>query len=199
MPVRHPYLRSIANALAAVVALWGFTVALVVLAGDRSELRRADAIMVLGAAQYNGHPSPVLRARLDYAIELWQRGLAPRLVMTGGVGRRDTISEAEVARRYALARGVPSAAIYAERQGETSAISVRYAASIMRGLGMRKALVVSDPFHMLRLELLALRAGIRPYAAPTPLSRIEADPEARWHYVLRESLAFPATALMGGN
>ena len=199
MPVRHPYLRSIAHALAALVALWVFTVALVVLAGERAELRRADAIMVLGAAQYNGRPSPVLQARLDYAIELWRRRLAPLLVVTGGVGRRDTLSEAEVARRYAVARGVPASAIYAERQGETSAISVRYAASIMRGLGIRRALVVSDPFHMLRLELLALRAGIRPFAAPTPLSRIEADPEARWHYVVRESLAFPATALMGGK
>lgn len=199
MPVRHPYLRSFVYALAALAALWAFTVALVVLAGERSELRRADAIMVLGAAQYNGRPSPVLRARLDYAIDLWRRGLAPLLVVTGGVGRHDTLSEAEVARRYAMARGVPARAIYAERQGETSAISVRQAASIMRGLGIRRALVVSDPFHMLRLELLALRAGIRPFAAPTPMSRIEAQPEARWHYVLRESFAFPATALMGGK
>jgi uncharacterized SAM-binding protein YcdF (DUF218 family) len=141
----------------------------------------------------------VLRARLDYAIDLWRAGWAPRLVLTGGIGRRDTLSEAEVARRYALARGVPDSVVYAEKNGVSSALSVGEAAVIMRELGMRRALVVSDAFHMLRLELLALRAGIRPYAAPTPMSRIDADPEARWRYVLRESLAFPPTALLGGR
>ncbi|HEX9109781.1 MAG TPA: YdcF family protein [Longimicrobiales bacterium] len=199
MRTKHPFLRSVFYALAAVLALWAFTVAEVLLAGARSELRPADAIMVLGAAQYNGHPSPVLRARLDYAIDLWRAGWAPRLVMTGGIGRRDTLSEAEVARRYAVARGVPDSVVYAEKNGVSSALSMRDAAAIMRGLGMHRALVVSDAFHMLRLELLALRSGIRPYAAPTPMSRIEADPDARWRYVLRESIAFPPTALLGGR
>ncbi len=198
-PVKHPYLRALAAAVVAAVALWAFTLLLVVLAGARPTLKHADAIMVLGAAQYNGHPSPVLKARLDYGLELWRAGLAPRLVMTGGVGRHDTLSEAEVSRRYAVARGVPDSDVYAERHGVSSALSVREAAAIMRGLGMHHALVVSDAFHMLRLELLALRAGIRPYAAPTPMSRIEAAPDARWRYVLRESFAFPATALLGGT
>ncbi len=198
-PVAHPYLRALGAAVAAVGALWAFTLVLVVLAGAQTRLRPADAILVLGAAQYNGHPSPVLQARLDYALELWRGHWAPRLMMTGGVGRRDTLSEAEVARRYAIARGVPGDVVYAERMGVSSALSVREAAAIMRGLGMRRALVVSDAFHMLRLELLALRSGLRPYAAPTPMSRIEAAPDARWRFVLRESLAFPATALLGGN
>ncbi len=198
-PVKHPYVRAFFAAIAAVLALWLFTVVLVILAGARTQLRKADAIMVLGAAQYNGHPSPVLRARLDYAIDLWRAGWAPRLVMTGGIGRHDTLSEAEVARRYAVARGVPDSVVYAEKSGVSSALSVREAAAILRGLGLRRTLVVSDAFHMLRLELLALRAGIRPYAAPTPMSRIESDPEARWRYVLRESLAFPPTALLGAR
>lgn len=198
-PVKHPYLRALAAGIGAVIALWAFTLLLVIVAGARPQLRKADAIMVLGAAQYNGHPSPVLRARLDYAIELWRAGWAPRLVMTGGIGRRDTLSEAEVARRYAVARGVPDSLVYAEKNGVSSALSVREAAAIMRGLGLRRALMVSDAFHMLRLELLALRSGIRPFAAPTPMSRIEADPQARWRYVLRESVAFPPTALLGGR
>ena len=198
-PVKHPYVRALLAGVAAVVALWAFTVLLVVAAGAHTQLRRADAIMVLGAAQYNGHPSPVLRARLDYAIDLWRAGWAPRLLMTGGIGRHDTLSEAEVARRYAVARGVPDSVVYVERNGVSSALSVREAAAIVRGLGLRRVRVVSDAFHMLRLELLALRAGLRPYAAPTPMSRIEADPEARWHYVLRESLAFPPTAFLGGR
>ncbi len=198
-PVAHPYLRALGAALAAIIALWGFTVLLIVVAGAHSQLRKADAIVVLGAAQYNGRPSPVLQARLDYAIDLWRAGWAPRLVVTGGIGRHDTLSEAEVGRRYVAARGVPDSVVFAETNGVSSALSVQDAAAILRGLGLRRALMVSDPFHMLRLELLALRAGIRPYAAPTPLSRIESAPEARWRYVLRESMAFPPTALLGGK
>jgi uncharacterized SAM-binding protein YcdF (DUF218 family) len=195
----HPLLRAVAAGIGAVFVLWVATVGLVLLAGSRAILRPADVIMVLGAAQYNGRPSPVLKARLDYALALYQRGLAPRMVFTGGVGRGDTVSEAEVARRYALAHGVPERAILVERMGVTSALSIFAASRVMRQRGLRSALLVSDPFHMARVELLALRAGLRPYPAPTPMSRIEQAPEQRWRYVLRESVLFPATALLGAN
>lgn len=196
---RFPLLKAAGAGFAAVVLLWAVTLGLVLLAGARPMLRRTDAILVLGAAQYNGHPSPVLKARLDYALQLWKQGWAPRLVFTGGVGVHDTLSEAEVARRYALAHGVPDSAIFTERRGVTTALSMSAAAVIMRSRGLRSALMVSDPFHMLRVELLALRSGLLPYAAPTPLSRIESDPRVRWKYVLRESVLFPATALLGGK
>ncbi|HET9985955.1 MAG TPA: YdcF family protein [Longimicrobiales bacterium] len=195
----HALVRTLAAGLGIVLALWLGTIGLVLLAGSRHRPHHADAIMVLGAAQYNGRPSPVLKARLDYALELWRGGWAPRLVVTGGVGRRDTLSEADVARRYALAHGVPADAILIERAGVTSAQSVFAAAAILRAHGVRRALLVSDPFHMMRLELLSLKAGILPYAAPTPMSRIEASPNSRWRYVLRESVLVPATALLGSK
>ncbi len=193
------WLRSVLALAASAVLLWLATVALVLLAGATPRVRPADAILVLGAAQYNGRPSPVLRARLDHAIALYRQGLAPRIVFTGGVGAGDTLSEGEVARRYAEEQGVPPEAILVEREGMTSAESVSAAAALMRAEGLTTALVVSDPFHMLRLELLTRRAGLRPFRAPTPESPIDRVPGQRWRYVLRESLIFPAAALVGGR
>ena len=185
--------------LAGVVALWLSSVGLVLLAGARSNARTADVILVLGAAQWNGRPSPVLKARLDHALALWRRGLAPRIIFTGGVGAGDTISEGEVARQYALSEGVPDSVILVERRGSTSAESIRAAARLMEERGFETAVLVSDSYHMLRLELLARRAGIRPTRSPAPDAPIDRAREERRHYVLRESLLFPVYAIVGGR
>jgi uncharacterized SAM-binding protein YcdF (DUF218 family) len=183
-----------------VAALWLSSLALVMLAGAVPNERGADAILVLGAAQYNGRPSPVLRARLDHALDLYDRGLAPRLIFTGGVGTGDTLSEAEVSRRYAVRHGVPDTLILLERQGVTSAQSVGAAAALMRAHNLETALVVSDSYHMLRLELLVRRSGIRPYRSPAADAPIDlATRSTRWRYLLRESVLFPATAVLGGR
>jgi uncharacterized SAM-binding protein YcdF (DUF218 family) len=178
-------------------ALWAVTVLLILYTGSRPVLRTADAILVLGAAQYNGRPSPVLKARLDHALDLYDRKLARKLVFTGGVGAGDTLSEGEVARRYALRHGVPDDDIMVERHGLTSAQSVAAAAALMRARELRSALVVSDSYHMLRLELLARRSGIRPYRAPAA-SPIDRARRQRLRYILRESVLVPATVLLGG-
>jgi uncharacterized SAM-binding protein YcdF (DUF218 family) len=181
------------------VVLWALGLALVVLAGAWPVLRTADAIIVLGAAQYNGRPSPVYQARLDHALELHERGLARRLIFTGGVGAGDTLSEGEVGRRYALRHGVPDSVILVEREGVTSAESVRAAAALMRAFELRTALIVSDPFHMMRLELLSRQAGIRPYRAPTPTSRLDRSSSQWGYYVLRESVLFPAAVVLAAR
>jgi uncharacterized SAM-binding protein YcdF (DUF218 family) len=189
----------VAGLSAGLFGLWLTTVGLILLAGARPGLRPADAILVLGAAQYNGRPSPVLRARLDHALDLWRRGLAGHLIFTGGVGQGDTLSEGEVARRYALESGVPDSIILVEREGVTSSASVEAAAALMRGRGLHSALLVSDSYHMLRLELLARRAGIQPFRAPTPGSPIDRDRATHRRYVLRESLLLPGQAVLGGR
>ena len=192
-------LRFLRRLLVAVAVLWLAAVALVLLAGRWSQLRTTDAILVLGAAQYNGRPSPVLKARLDHALDLYRRGYAPYLILTGGVGQGDTLSEGEVSRRYVRDAGVADSVILVERQGVTSAQSVGAAAALMRANGLRSALVVSDSYHMMRLDVLARRAGIRPYRAPTPRAPIDRTRSTWWQYVLRESILFPATALLGGR
>jgi uncharacterized SAM-binding protein YcdF (DUF218 family) len=183
---------------AAIAMFWAATTAAVLIAGARPVLHHADAILVLGAAQYNGRPSPVLKARLDHALELYSDGWAPRIIFTGGVGEGDTLSEGEVARRYALEAGVPDSAILVDREGATSAESVDAAAVLMKANALHSALIVSDSYHMLRLELLARRAGIRPYRAPAP-GPIDQDRATHRRYVLRESLLLPAQAILNGR
>lgn len=174
---------------------WLLTVVAVYLYGRRDEARPAGAIVVLGAAHYDGRPSPVLRARLDHALDLYRRGYAPVLIMTGGTAPGDTVSEAVVARRYAVRAGVPPDAVLTERGGENTLESMRAVARLMRQRGLEGALLVSDPFHMLRLRLLALRLGLPAATSPTRSSPISADPAVEWRHVLRESFSLPATLL----
>ena len=163
------------------------------------QARPAGAIVVLGAAQYVGHPSPVLRARLDHAIALWRLHLAPKLIVTGGTGTGDTTSEAAVSRRYCIRNGVPSEVILLETRGRTTSESVAAVAVLMQRLGRRDVLLVSDPFHMLRLTIIARRHGLEPYASPTPTSPIDASPVERWKYALGESIKAPMAFILERN
>jgi uncharacterized SAM-binding protein YcdF (DUF218 family) len=156
----------------------------------------ADAIVVLGAAQYGGRPSPVLRARLDHALALWRRGVAPVVIVTGGTGVGDTTSEAMVGWRYLRQRGVPGSALLLEANGLTTSQSLHAVATIADGLPGRTVVVVSDPFHMLRLSILARRLGLRPLVSPTRTSPISSSPARWWKYVLAESVKVPVAYLI---
>ena len=183
---------------AALLALvvWLTSLASVIIWSRRDTVRPASAIVVLGAAQYVGRPSPVLRARLDHAIRLYRRDVAPYLVLTGGIGTGDTTSEAEVSRAYAMRRGVPDSAILVETEGRDTRESLESAAGIMRRRRLSTAVLVSDPFHMARLRILATQLGIVPYTSPTRTSPISANREQSWRYVLSESLKLPVALLM---
>ena len=161
--------------------------------------RPAGAIVVLGAAQYVGRPSPVLRARLDHAVALWRRGLAPIMIVTGGTGMGDTTSEAAVSQRYVARHGVPVQAILLETEGRTTSESMAGVSALMGSQGRRDVLLVSDPFHMLRLTILARRHGLEPYASPTPTSPIAASPSERWKYALSESVKAPLAFILERN
>ena len=178
--------------LLAVTALaWLTCLAAVVIRARRDQARAADAIVVLGAAQYVGRPSPVLRARLDHALALWRQGLAPRLILTGGFGVGDTTSEAAVGRSYVIKHGVPDGAIYTEHTGKTTRQSLRAVAAFMRAHGHNRAILVSDPFHMLRLSVLAHRMGLEPFTSPTRTSPISTNSTEEWKYLLSESFKVP--------
>ena len=114
------------------------------------EARAADAIVVLGAAQYDGRPSPVLAARLDHALALWEQGYAPRIVVTGGKQEGDRFTEATASAEYLMSRGVPDSAILREVQGTSTWESLAATARILRNRGLESVLVVSDPYHSLR-------------------------------------------------
>lgn len=172
-------------------ALWVTSAAAVLIWSNRDEARPAQAIVVLGAAQYAGKPSPVLRARLDHALDLWNRHLASLLILTGGTGLGDTTSEAAVGRNYARKRGVPDSAILVESEGRTTSESMRAVAGMLEVRGLQSALLVSDPFHMLRLRILARRFGFTPYTSPTQTSPISPNREERWKYIFSESIKAP--------
>lgn len=174
-----------------VIFLWGASLLAVYTFGLRNEARAADAIVVLGAAQYQGKPSPVLQARLDHAIALYRDSIAPVLILTGGVGVGDTISEAEVGRRYVERAGIPRSQIVVERTGISSKQSMRTVAALMNGRGLQSAVLVSDPFHMLRLRILASRLDMNAYSSPTRSSPIRPGSAEEWKHVLRESLILP--------
>ena len=183
------------------VPVVGWLLSLVAIAAwsRRASPDRADAIIVLGAAQYGGRPSPVLRARLDHALGLWKTGRAPRVVLTGGRRPGDLLSEAAAGRRYLVRRGIPNEAMLLETEGRTTLASLRAAARLLRERqdGARRVLLVSDPFHMLRLELLARLEGLEPLPSPTRTSPITANGTVL-EYMLRESVAIPADLVLQG-
>lgn len=152
----------------------------------REEVRPSDAIVVLGAAQWDGKPSPVLQARLDHAYDLYAAGLAPKVIVTGGVGVGDSYSEGEVARQYLLKKGVPAGAILTENRGRDSYESMQGATALMQRNGWRSALLVSDPFHMYRLKRMATDLGVQAATSPTRTSPIRPGSNEEWHYMGRE-------------
>ena len=183
--------RILTTVVVTVFALWAISAAAVMIWSSRDEAQPAHAIVVLGAAQYAGRPSPVLRARLDHALDLWHRHLGKLLILTGGTGTGDTTSEAAVGRTYAIKHGVPDTVILMETQGRTTSESMRAVAGMLEARGLQTAVLVSDPFHMLRLRILARRFGFTPYTSPTQTSPISPNREQRWKYIFSESIKAP--------
>jgi uncharacterized SAM-binding protein YcdF (DUF218 family) len=178
------------------IAGWMLSLVGVYVWGHRDTARPVAAIVVMGAAQYAGRPSPVFRARIDHGIDLWRRGLAPRLIFTGGPGDRATTSEAAVGERYAIDHGVTPRAIMIENAGRSTAESLQHVAALMDAEPSRTVVLVSDPFHMLRLTILARRYGLTAYASPTRTSPISTSWRESWKYALGESIKVPIAFLL---
>lgn len=142
--------------------------------GNHDDTPTADAIVVLGAAQYNGRPSAILKARVEHAIDLYDAGVAPYLIVTGGKAGADITTEAATARELAIGRGVPAAAILAEDHGRTTLESMRGAAAILHDHGFQTAVFVSDRTHMLRVLRIARDEGITAFGSPTATSPSDA-------------------------
>ncbi len=174
-------------ALAAFLAL---TAVRIVHEGSLQEVHSADAIVVFGAAEYSGHPSPVLRARLDHAFDLFQEGIAPVVITTGGAAADPSFSEGGVGRDYLARRGIPERNLIAETQGSDTAQSAVRVAVIMRANGLRSCVAVSDAYHVFRIKRLLKHEGIGPvYVAPRPDSRPHGAGQ-RLYALLREASSY---------
>jgi uncharacterized SAM-binding protein YcdF (DUF218 family) len=167
------WLLRLAALLALAVATFLIVTSLrIVHAASLEELRPADAIVVFGAAEYAGHPSPVLRARLDHSFDLYRQRVAPVIITTGGAAADPSFSEGGVGRDYLMRRGIPERSLIAETQGRDTAESAVRVAVIMRANGLRSCVAVSDAYHVFRIRKLLEREGIGPvYIAPRPDSR----------------------------
>ena len=141
--------------------------------GDRDEARSADAIVVLGAAQYDGTPSRIFEARLSHAVDLWVAGVAPILIVTGGKAQGDRTTEAAAGRAYAISRGVPETAILAEDEGRTTLESLENVGRLMRAEGLTSAVFVSDRTHLLRVLRIATDERIVAWGSPTQTSPVD--------------------------
>lgn len=132
------------------------------------EAEKADIIVVLGAAEYNGRPSPVLRARLDHAFDLYAKGLAQLILTTGGAGGDEQFTEGQVGRDYLVRRGIPSERIVVEGEGDTTVSTVLAVSEIMRRMGLTSAILVSDGYHIFRSKRILQHQGMKVYGAPRP-------------------------------
>lgn len=196
---RHPlaWIRPLLLTVVLAVAMIPLLIAGAVIWQARTdETRPVDAIVVLGAAQYNGRPSNVLSARLDHALDLYERGFAPTIVLTGGKAEGDVYTEAETGNMYLQERGVPGSAILMESEGRDTWTSMQGVADVLRGTDIQRILLVSDGFHLLRSELMARELGLEPYSSAASDSPIRPWSGAELAYVVRETggiLAFVPT------
>ena len=148
----------------------------------REEAQPADVIVVLGAAEYRGRPSPVLRARLDHALDLYRKHMAPRIMTTGGAGGDPVFTEGDVGRDYLTSRGVAPEAIVVEREGASTVASTSLAGEFMRRMGLQSAIVVSDGYHIYRVKKMLEGRGLTVYGSPRP-ERARDSLRVRWNYV----------------
>jgi uncharacterized SAM-binding protein YcdF (DUF218 family) len=167
------------TALVALAALSSIVFSILNDAG-RQELHSSDAIIVFGAAQYDGRPSPVFRARLDHGNALFRQGLAPVVITTGGSAADPKFSEGGVGHDYLMRKGVPESALIAETQASDTAESAERVAAIMRENHMTSCLAVSDAYHMFRIRMLLMHQGLHVSLAPRPDSR----PKSAWSKVV---------------
>ena len=189
-PPRRWWLRLLLVLVLAVALFLAVTAVEVVSTASLQELHPADAIVVFGAAEYSGHPSPVLRARLDHALDIFHQGEAPVVITTGGAGADPSFSEGGVGRDYLMHRGVPERSLIAETQGHDTSESAARVGVIMRANGLHSCIAVSDAYHVFRIRKLLEHEGIGPvYVAPRPDSRPHGEMQ-RMLAVLREVTSY---------
>ena len=153
------------------------------------EAHPADVIIVLGAAEYRGRPSPVLKARLNHALALYREGLSPYIMTTGGSGGDPVFTEGEVGRGYLTQRGVPSEAILVEPEGTTTVQSLEGAAEIMRRMNFHSCIVVSDGYHIYRVKRFLQARNVQVYGSPRPDLVAKSPNRMRWLY-LRQAFGY---------
>lgn len=197
--ISRPALQVAVAGVLAAVALLAYAAYRIDAQGALDERRPADAIVVLGAAQFDGTPGGVFQARLEHAVALYHEGLAKYLIVTGGKRPADRTTEAAAARAWAIANGVPPEAILAEEQGRTTLESIAAVGAIFREHGFTTGVFVSDRTHMLRVLRMAADQGIGAFGSPTTTSPIDRDAARHGRAILHELAGLAAYYVGGGR
>lgn len=156
---------------------------------DEYSEKVSDVALVLGAGTSNGEISPVFRERMNHAIDLWKRQRVQKILITGGIGEGQSVSDSEVARRYATEKGVPNAQIILEETSDITFYNIRNAKWILDSLNLKTALLVSAPYHMLRAHRMCKRVGLEDRPSPTPTSMYRSS-GSKIKFLLKEALNF---------
>ena len=175
-------MRVTAVVLLVLIGYYAFNLIDVWRTGAGDEARPVDAIVVLGAAQYDGRPSPEFKARLDHTVTLWNRGLAPYVVVTGGKLPGDRFTEAQAAMRYLTRQGVPESAFLVEDRSHNTYDQLVGVGEVLKEHGLRRVLLVSDPYHMLRAQLIAEEVGLTAYVSATRTSTMKRGEVVKRHF-----------------
>jgi len=157
-------------------------------ASKGDEVRPADVIVVMGAAEYRGHPSPVFKLRLDHAVILYEQHLAPYIMTTGGPGGDPSFTEGGVGRSYLIDRGVPAESVIVENEGESTAWSLSAATEILRRMGLRSCIIVSDGYHIFRVKRILQQQGFTVYGSPRQAGDTSVPVE--WWQYFRQAVAY---------
>ncbi|MEO8163283.1 MAG: YdcF family protein [Ilumatobacteraceae bacterium] len=179
------FVQIIAVTIIGAMLYFGFNLWQVWAVGRSDEARSVDAIVVLGAAQYDGRPSPQLVARLDHAIDLWNDGLSHLIIVTGGKQQADRFTEAESAAKYLEEYGVPIASIAQESEGTTTRESLIGVRNILAARELKSLLIVTDPYHSLRARMIAQDLDLQAFVSPTRTSPVRGSDNLKRH--LREA------------
>lgn len=177
--------------MALVTFLLGYLIALTIRIEREStfnDAHPADVILVMGAAEYRGHPSPVLKLRLDHAVQLYSNHLAPYIMTTGGPGGDPSFTEGGVGRSYLTDRGVPAESIIVENEGGTTASSLTAAAEILRRMGLRSCIIVSDGYHIFRAKRILQQEGFTVYGSPREAGDTSVPKE--WWLCFRQAVGY---------
>jgi len=169
----------------------GYLIALTIRIGrqsTRDEARPSDVIIVMGAAEYRGHPSPVFKLRLDHAVTLYQQHLAPWIMTTGGPGGDPSFTEGGVGRSYLIDRGVPAESIIVEDEGESTAYSLSAASEILRRMGLHSCVIVSDGYHLFRVKRILQREGFSAWGSPREPGDTNVAKE--WWLYFKQAIAY---------
>ena len=175
--------------VAGAVVFYAYTCLRIVRQANVDERHPADAIVIFGAAEYSGRPSPVLRARLDHGLDLFRQDMAPFVITTGGSGGDPHFSEGGVGHDYLLSHGVPDGALIEETQGGDTEQSAERVTVIMRANGLKTCLAVSDAYHMFRVKRMMDVQGMECYGSPRPGS-IPRSGWLRFWAVQREAFSY---------